>query len=861
MSTSPRVHPSSGELLEKSECAVPSGVHETIMANSNQQNTVESGWRRRLPNRYDVERTAEQRLKVVPQKVFCFERGGSELSNSEDAVLWLFTERNIQLYGLDNSECLCTIALSSDDISCVKPFYYSNRAASVNMKGIMAIGLNSGDCVVYDGFTGTFLQTLSPPPTLNVHVAVSALGTTSVTSYVGGTVRENDLTELLLVGYANGCFSQWRLDWKADFQCSRETLYKEWYISADSCLKGAEYLSYLQLWVVLADRALLFFDCQGNMRYEFSTDYSISQLLLMDSVFPKNDAKRKIMLLILTEQGNLRYYELQDLLGSLRLEPLNSTLLSAKDCANVCSFYQICCDYFLLASDDGYLSLFQWKESSLGHTVPVCLYKKIIHSAKFYFISCKRKGEDFIVRTYCPVDNQFATSCIVVKHKLECHEISAPLGCYESRISSSTSSIYRHEEKLDTPSDRRDVEESLRQLTVAVSTTPEFSNISEENRQLPLAGHHINEDDNSVDTPSKSALLRLRETEQRLELLQIEYEQEKKIHQKLRKELLHRALEAEAQVERLDAKLKEIQLKQSQQENWKEEATSPSVARNQEAYNEKIASLEKQLEEALESKQLLMAQAKEDIDYLQNRVEALDAVLLSSQQELEDFISATVEMNERIAEALDGLTDEAFEQLGGFEEVFRDWMTTVREKLNRQRKRGEEVKEELHTLQNMFRVIDHAATNKNKYEMWLQGDNSPNADAADATPRSRLLLHQVKVALQHRIMQLEEQLKLLRDKQSKESDTKTISIVKELQVHLEQAEQRIHQLEEEKEQIAIAHDRLLEDNAALETENERLQLQLRRAVEAASYYSGRDTVSPVEPTTPREDHTSNSSKN
>ncbi|KAK4522464.1 hypothetical protein GAYE_HTGSCF31FUTG100G0352IC, partial [Galdieria yellowstonensis] len=39
--------------------------------------------------------------------------------------------------------------------------------------------------------------------------------------------------------------------------------------------------------------------------------------------------------------------------------------------------------------------------------------------------------------------------------------------------------------------------------------------------------------------------------------------------------------------------------------------------------------------------------------------------------------------------------------------------------------------------------------------------------------------------------------------------------------------------EEEKEQIAIAHDRLLEDNAALETENERLQLQLRRAVEAA----------------------------
>lgn len=210
---------------------------------------------------------------------------------------------------------------------------------------------------------------------------------------------------------------------------------------------------------------------------------------------------------------------------------------------------------------------------------------------------------------------------------------------------------------------------------------------------------------------------------------------------------------------------------------------------------------------------------------------------------------------------MDSLTDDAFDQLGGFEEVFRQWMTSVRERLYRQRKRKEEVKEQVHILQNMFRVIDHSATNMSRYETTIQEESSPNKDAADATPRSRLLLQQVKFSLQHRIMQLEEQLRQLTDEQNKATDTKTISFVKELEAQLERAEERIHQLEQEKEQIAIAHDRLLEDNAALETENERLQLQLRRAVEAASYYSGRDTVSPVEPTTPREDRASTSSKN
>ncbi|GJD09208.1 hypothetical protein Gasu2_34720 [Galdieria sulphuraria] len=810
MSISSTAHSSSGELSGKSEFGAIGVSLETLDSKKIQKHTVESSWRRRVHNQHDVERISVNSLKIVPQRVFCFEKFTREFQEGEDSSLWLFTERNIQLYGLDGSDCRYSIPLPDSDISYVKTFYFSSGSIQVplRIRGIMAIGLKNGDCVLYDGYTGTCLQTLSPPTKLSNKVGVSVLGYSGPSICPDLNLRDQEQADFLLIGFKNNSFAEWQLDWKIQTPCSSEILYKEWSISYNSCSKDAHYLSYLRLWIILIDRDILFMDEQGSVIYCFSMKYDVSKLLVMDPVFLSEQKDRKILILTISEEGFLQYSELHYLATeSLRLEPLDSSFLSFKDCMKICCFSQLCCNYFILGSSDGSLSLFQWNQTSLGSIMPVCLHKKVIHSEKFDFISCKRENDGFIIRTYCPVDNQLITASIVVKHKPECRcllTLTNP-GCHRSDSSNC-------EEKFYIPSYKQDVEneESYHRSAIAFSSKmerlPELSNITEEMKQLPLLSHDQNENNVVYPSSNKQMSCCLTEAEQRLQLLQTEYEYEKKIHQRLRDELLNRALEAEEQVERLEAKLKEMQrMKRHQNEGLKEENfLSQSVTSNQDLDRERLALLEKQLQEALDSKQLLMVQAKEDINYLQNRVEALDAVLLSTQRDSEDFISTTVEMNERIAEALDGLTDEAFDQLGGFEEVFRQWMTTVREKLHRQRKRTEEIKEEIHTLQNMFRVIDHSATNLTQYEKTMQEENSPTTDVADATPRSRLLLHQ----------------------------------------------------------IAMAHDRLLEDNAALETENERLQLQLRRAVEAASYYSGRDTVSsPLEPTTPREDHASTSSKN
>ncbi|GJQ09142.1 hypothetical protein GpartN1_g6650.t1 [Galdieria partita] len=868
MSASPTAHSSIVELSEKSEFGVSKVSIDSLGTNSVQKHIIESGWRRRVHSSHNVERISAQSLKIVPQRVLCFEKHFVDSEDGSNVLIWLFTEGNIQLYDLESFDCRCTIPLPDTQISYVKAFYSSSGHSlqvPLQIRGVMAVGLKNGDCILYDGYSGTYLQTLSPLGRFSTNVCVSVLGCSSPSFYCDLILRDQELADFLLVGYKDNFFAQWQLDWKAQAPCSSETLCKEWPVSVDSCLKEVHYLMYLRLWVVLLDSDILFMDGQGSVIYRFNTNCSVSQLLLMDSVFLKERKERTILVLTISEEGVIQYYELNYLtIASLHLEPLDSSILSFKDCSNICCFSRMCCNYFILGSSDGSLSLFQWNQTSLGHIMPVCLHKKIIHSAKFDVISCKPDKDGFIIRTYCPVDNQLDTVSIVVKHKPECCRLLAANTVYYKNDSS------KPEETFCSLSYEQDVENegSHYRSDVAFSSNmeraPELSNISEATKQMPLFNHDHNEENAVCASNKKLMSYRTTETEQRLQLLQTEYEYEKKIHQRLREELLNRTLEAEEQVERLEAKLKEMQrMKRYQNDGLREESSFPQLTTpNKDFENERLASLEKQLQEALDSKQLLMAQAKEDINYLQNRVEALDAVLLTSQQDLEDFISTTVEMNERIAEALDGLTDEAFDQLGGFEEVFRHWMTTVRERLYRQRKRKEEIKEEIHTLQSMFRVIDHSSTNMTLHEKTIHEENSPNMDVADTTPRSRLLLHQVKVALQHRIMQLEEQLKHLTDHQSKESDTRTVSTLKELQLQLQQAEQRIHQLEEEKEQIAIAHDRLLEDNAALETENERLQLQLRRAVEAASYYSGRDTVSsPLEPTTPREEHASTSSKN
>lgn len=644
------------EPLEKSEFISPGiSVESTSVINTTKSQHSDSAWRRRVHSQYNIVKVCTQSISTIPERVCCFDKpvAAESLHNNKDVLLWLFTQNNVQLYDLENSECQRIIQLPYSDISFVKPFYSSckNIQAPLQIRGIMAIGLKNGDCILYDGYTGTYLQTLSPPATVSNNLSVSTISCSCPIVYSDCYLKEPTPVDWLLIGYGDSQFAQWQLDWKTDVPCSNVAAYKEWTISNTSHLKDAYYLSHLQLWIVLSNRAAFVMDPQGSVIYHYSTEWESFQLLIMECIFLLEQMERKILMLIISEEGMLQYCKMEYLSGSIRLEPLETSFLSFNDCTNICSCCHLCCNYFLLGSYDGGLSLFQWNQNSLGYIIPVCLYKKVVHSDKFHFVSCKREKENFTIRTYCPEENQLVTLSLVVKHKPECHS-------FITNDVQNTSSVIKREEKSHvSPSEqnmeRRDIHYGN---TVALSNskerTSEMSTVSNEIGQTPFMAYRSNET-TGLDVPYNSKSM-LSETEQRLQLLQIEYEQERKIHQKLREELLNRALEAEEQVERLEAKLKQVQrMKRHPRESSKEdECSSPSIGTQDSDGKDKIALLEKQLREVSEAKQLLMTQAKEDIDYLQNRVEALDTVLLSSQQDLEDFISMTVEMNEYVTHCM-----------------------------------------------------------------------------------------------------------------------------------------------------------------------------------------------------------------
>eukprot|EP00871_Galdieria_phlegrea_P003403 jgi/Galph1/4063/GphlegSOOS_G2763.1 len=758
------------------------------------------------------------------------------VENQEYEQVWLKQENTLHIYGFPVIELQTTLPSYDYSVTCVKPICLLVQELDRCIQlPLIVVGWSDGSCSIYHGKTGTCQETLQPVNSFSGSMVI-AIGCDDVCKQQLklATKEREQQTYHLLIGYEGGHYALWSLYCKANSHLEYSLqghLKKKWTDETFAPVFDIQYDISQECWIAIGRKGILMWNGEGINPLVVTLSESVRKLIITSDVCFKKTEHWKSFLFIITKEGRILFFKsLACGESRILLEPLEySSFVSGIDFSSVECLYYLCCGHFVYGSKDGYLYLIRMQELENGKMIMACLVKLAIHWREFDIIHCKKDRNTFTIFTFCAADAAIACVSVSIRHLERCCLYKEP-----------------------TSNNRLSLEQGLEISSLDVPCTSFILNEHQRTASGELGNDDDNNDNRRVRESHTEYYLQMKEMEERFRLLQLEYEQERKIHERLRNELLERALQAESLVEKLRTKGKEWQYFKERQAmgSLKEYC---SVSPKEES---KIASLEQQLAEAVKSKNILLAQTEEDMKYLESRVEALDVAFINSQQTLESFIGQTIEMNERIAEVLDGLTDDAFEQLGGFEDEFREWMSFVLNAMIRQKKRTEELKEEIHTLRNMFRVMSLPSNALNGEEQVV---DKMEEMKESSSPRIHFSIRQIRTSFEHRISELEEQLKQKHKECYQQSDMQLKSFVKELEQQLEQAEQRIHSLEEEREHIAIAHDRLLEDNAALETENERLQLQLRRAVEAASYYSGREVASALEPTTPKEDENASGS--